>query len=792
MQGQQIKRSGTLAGGWRFILGLLFCAALMASPASRAEGAVPRLSYDMPEQPNALPRVEFDAVVAEAREISQRTRQTRDTRSWPARWQHLDRARLAALWRMPEAAGLDESVRVVLLEQAAAWDMLGFERPSEAAALWARVQPRAPTAAQAALPYASGWTFGAQWSDEATALRALLGCYPAAAWAASGEASVWVVQHGGLWTQDWDGFRQCLSATVSDWPAKPITDRRRFEAVVAILKDKFTRELLGDGCGRSGPDSCLVVYDALYSLDRRNPRLPEILRRMQRDVDLDTPIVLTAAPAAEAASAAETPGKKKSKSAKRFAAQSEPLSAADAEFERRIIFLTFKLPVVLAQAQAWPEGELARVLKQAVELSVLSVQLQSLKRGRTPALGRYFNNPWQWLDAGNAASTGAVLQAAGEATARKQDCTQQRLESDKLPPAFWRGYALENFRLGRDACSSVLALGLPEVFQAAALAQDAGAAERELAWLAPATAALTKEGPARTEALDVVAAFCDASTHQRKRDPWQLCEGVTAREVARAVASYDSEQARRAAAAALLGPHDCPQDLVRLAAQALGYAGDAEFWSGQTTACRIKPDDPAQAIVALTYFEGDQLSGTASAPADDPGYSLDVVVVRVADGQILARLEKNHIDSDGFRFDGIAIDTANYALAPGTRGFGLRIAHAAHCYGCLFAKTDLTLYVQAGPRLEAVLDATVDETNGEADSSDCSALPTHTTRTLGVAPGASRGLADLRMRTSTRILQDAIPAGCKIQGSGNAVQTVTLHFDGERYGAPPGITLSTP
>ena len=59
-------------------------------------------------------------------------------------------------------------------------------------------------------------------------------------------------------------MRGCLPEIASDsvhWTPSLIAQ------VTAILARKFSDELRVDGCTRHGPDSCLVIFQALYGLD---------------------------------------------------------------------------------------------------------------------------------------------------------------------------------------------------------------------------------------------------------------------------------------------------------------------------------------------------------------------------------------------------------------------------------------------------------------------------------------------------------------------------------------------
>jgi hypothetical protein len=803
-------RHGIVAKG--FILLAALIVSMASGPLAQAQ---PRLTADMPMRPGALSQADYDAIVAEAKDIARLTQDARDLGHWPAQWRSgLDRTRLAALWSMPESATLAEPERNVLVEQAADWDMLAFERPSDAAALWKRLWPFGQGGNPNVAPNSIGLVLvpDANWSDNAVAMVSVFSCFPPVAWTAPGDPAVWAMSHGGVWQWgNWDGPRECIREIIDSnaWLAGRVSGSavdshasdRRYDAVGAILKAKFTHELLKDGCARQGPDSCLVVYQALYGLDRKNPQLAAILHRMERSFDLDQPIAMpTLKGDVETPLATAEPVKKKRRS---------ELSDADrklfdrtlADVQRRQIFLTLKLPVLLDHPEAWPSGEIDRTLRQAMDLNLLIVRME-WGQHRSLQSQRYYADPWQWVDASADPTIVASLRDIGASHARNIGCDTDGLDLGTRLRAFWQGYAIEVIRAGRGgSCRAFGALRLPDVYQAAAQEKGAAAAARDMAVFAPIDAMLGSDGEVRTQALDAMATTCAVRKPPSASDPWSLCAGVAARDAQKAADERKQEAAEAERLAAIKAsepppdPYSCGDGkaTVMQAVHALGYKGDADFWWGEKTACRIRPDHPDEAIVALTYTHGDQLTGVATSPADDPGFDLDVVVIRTDDGSLVARNKGGgHIDSDAVRFEGFGIDTANYLLAPGQRAFGVHVGHSSQCYHCIFGQSELTLYLQHGNRLDAILDTVVDDTRGDPDSSDCTDLPTRTTRTIKVAPGASHGLADLLLTTTTKPEpDDDAQAACKAKSGSdeNRAETIKVSFDGTKYPLPAGFDV---
>jgi hypothetical protein len=802
--------------------------AMATSLASHAQTI--KLTADMPVRTHALLQADYDAIVAEAQDIARLTRDTNDVSQWPAQWRSgLNPAKLAALWGMPASATLDAHARVVLVEQAARWDMLAFDRPSDAAALWEKLWPRGLGGRADAGPNSSGITLApdVNWSDDSVAMVSMFSCFPTTAWTAPGDPAVWATMHLVVWqwrnsSADWDGLRQCIKATIDEnaWGHAQVTssavdnqaDARRTDAVVGILKAKFTRELSNDVCKRQGPDSCLVVYTGLFALDRKNPQLVPILHRMERSFDLDRPIALPAlesdadhrrpsvagTQASDAPPALGPPAKKVHRN--RFSDVTDAdrirLDATLAEVERRKIFITLKLPVLLDHPEAWRRGELDRTLRQAMDLTVLVERMQAVEH-RSLQSQRQYDDPWQWVDPSADPAINASLRDMGAAYARSVGCDNEGLDLGTRMRSFWQGYAIELVRSGRGSgCQAVNALRLPEVYQAAVQGDDATAA-REMAVFAPIDVALSSDGDARTQALDAMTTTCAARKDPSARDPWKLCAGVAARDVQIAEAERKrvaDEQARLAAIKAAQPPPDpyaCGDGVVMLAVKALGYNGDADFWSREQTACRVRPENPKEAIVALTYAHGDQLSGKASDNSDNSnGYDADVLIVRTEDGTVAARnAPAAHIDSDAITFTGVGIDTADYALAPGRRAFGIRAGHVSHCYACDYGQTDLRLYLLRGNKLDDILDTMMDETRGEGDGSDCNDIPTVSTRTIKVAATKAHGLADLLLTTTSAMDPDVgsvAVAACKDKSKipTASVDTIKLSFNGRAYPVP--------
>jgi hypothetical protein len=57
------------------------------------------------------------------------------------RWYSLDRSKLARLLQMPDFVALHDRTKAPFIDQAGAWELMPFSKPSEAQAMWARWYP---------------------------------------------------------------------------------------------------------------------------------------------------------------------------------------------------------------------------------------------------------------------------------------------------------------------------------------------------------------------------------------------------------------------------------------------------------------------------------------------------------------------------------------------------------------------------------------------------------------------------------------------------------------------------
>lgn len=694
-----------------------------AEPAPAVAQPPSRITAATPANPGALTAGEFAAIVAEARGVP-RNLPPDGHIGLPTTWHSLTRAKLAAMLTMPQFGDLPQSIRPVLIDQAATWDLFDYQRPSDAAALWGRLRSEDVNGHTA-------WDFfryipDPTWSPTSLAMASVFKCFPRDTWTAD-DPIVQVVTHGGPW--QWDmgqgaaNMRGCLPEIASDsvhWTPSLIAQ------VTAILVRKFSDQLRKDGCTRHGPDSCLVIFQALFGLDPDNTELPALLKKMEpaffgNDVSWW-------------------------ESARN---DSTPTKIADVMHPRllqRIAFLTAKLPVVIDHPSAWPAHELENTLAQAFQTSTQLQQLQDLSYTRYNYRNsdRDLINPVHWLTGKRGREAAPALRELAGAYAQTHGCALPPIAQDQPithdgMTAFKRAHAIANIRQGNGYCGELASLDLSE------LVTGSPATRRQLvAEFKPIANQLAKGGSLREDALGQVTAACRAK--QPADDPFGLCAEVRANDAAALAAKL--------AAMPKVDPLACPDDLLAGVEQTLSItpAGD-DF-----AACRKDPADIRRAIVALAYH-----SDARDANGDDD-YDLDVAIVDIDSGDILAhRHEAKGIESDAVSLGRVWLDTARYDLAPGKRAFGVRTENSAHCWQCAYGYTNLLLYLQDGKQLQKLLTTTVEET-----TTDDNNVAGTTSTVLCIGKQRHHGLADIVMSQG---------ASCKKTDGDSHI----WRYDGQQY-----------
>jgi hypothetical protein len=184
-------------------------------------------------------------------------------------------------------------------------------------------------------------------------------------------------------------------------------------------------------------------------------------------------------------------------------------------------------------------------------------------------------------------------------------------------------------------------------------------------------------------------------------------------------------------------------------------------------------------LVAWTTWRADE-NTTADAP-EDGAIDLDLAIVQSSTGAVLQHThQSNAWTSDADHFDGFSIDTANYAIAPGRRAFGIRVR--SHHQGCAGSQGEaLRLFEARGAGLAPLTrdDIVMKESVTWCDCSESREV----TRTLAVAPTTTRGHADLvlrerRVEGTGKETQDR--GRCEMHETRTSARAL-LRFDGDHY-----------
>jgi len=722
--------SGWLVLAWTTAL----WACAIASAARAAEQVPTRVTAATPADPQALSAADFAAIVAEARGVPRNVPPDGHI-ALPEAWHSLTRAKLAAMLAMPQFGDVPQGIRPVLIDQAASWDLLDYQRPSDAAALWGRLRSEDVQGRTA-------WEFFSYipdptWSPTSLAMASVFQCFPRAAWK-SADPVVYAVTYNDAWqwdmghgATDMHGCLPEIAAGSVPWTPSLVAQ------VAAILVGKFSVELRQDGCTRHGPDSCLVIFQALYGLDPDNAELPALLQKMQPSFGVDTAWW---------------------ESARRDSTTDKMADKLRTQLIQRMAFLTAKLPVVIDHPAAWPAPELENTLAQAFDASARLEQLQGLNYARYNYRNAYRDliNPVHWLTGRRVREAAPALRALASAYAQTHGCALPPIAQDQPiahdgMAAFKRAYVIANIRQGNGSCGELSDLNLPELVGASP------ARRRQLmAEFRPIAEQLGRGGAMREDALNQVAAACRA--RHSGADPFGLCAEVRKRDAAALAAKL--------AAMPKVDPLACPEGVLAAAEQTLSVTPAGDDYAD----CRKDPADTRHAIVALAYHATD---GDAQDDNGDGDYDLDVAVVDIASGDILAhRHEPNGIESDAVSLDRVWLDTARYDLAPGRRAFGVRSSNWVHCWQCTYGVTTLSLYLRDGKQLRKLLTTTVEETsNSEGEGGDPADTST-TSSVLCVRRGRHHGLADIAVSSD---------ASCKKLDGGSR----RWRYDGKRYVEQP-------
>jgi hypothetical protein len=742
----------------RALLAALTLGAALGSPFGVARAA---------DQP-AFDKARFAAVVAEAR---RRARQE-DPEGQP--WETLDRDKLARMSRMPEFAAIDATAKTALIDQAGAWDLLPFDKPSDAQALWAFWFPergidKPASDSDRSLHPPEVFHADAKWGRQAGAQVALMHCLPTPMWYVQhADPMVWAMEHGGGWDQpNVFDFGKCVRMQSDEgdppFPSSPLTARGKASA--AILEQKLSDYLLAHRCSGKGPDSCLPLLHALASLSPDSDQLPAIVKAIEPDLALATPVLIPPALAGRRGDLSKP--------------ESDTVMALRRVAVRRLIFLTAKLPVLMRHPDRWPASELEQTWRTAFDLSMLMHKVTWIQArgddGLTPER-HAFSNPWALLpkDAGLPAATQEIFVKLGRQHAAVSGCDAGGEHISSLPDAFWIAYGIAKLESEHSGCGAFRTnLNMARMY-AGAVNGKPGA----LTPLAGLRKYLDQPGAAHDEIISALAAGCPDKGKLKagQKDPWNVC-----RQVALAAAKEEEKRKREEAELARLQPAperpSCPDSLLRDVGTHLGM-GDFTMQTEEggtiiAADCKQSPDQPALTLTAIAYDGNVEYQK-----------NLFIGLVDQKRRQVVSSLS-TVIDEDAIMTIGahsLGLDTARYILAPGVRAFGLDVTSTRGGPRCADGGSGpmRTLYVRQGKTIRPILlDFELSnwtyggEGVSHCGSSDAPDPPVLESRlSLAIAATTTNGYADLLVNIANTV------DGKK---STRPAATFLLHYNGKTY-----------
>lgn len=432
-------------------------------------------------------------------------------------WRHLTRERLAQwlqgeeLARLPRFEGLG-----TVIDQAGAWDLLHFDKPSDVRAQWhrwSRPEHRRsvdPGAQPASLPSQGfGLYADAAYSDEAGAFVALWNCLAPAAWhVAHQHPMLWALEQGQPWDENGGiGFGGCVrqQSETSGLPERGVQATTRGLRSARVIADRLVAHLQRAGCSGSGPDDCLVVLHALLSLAPSRPELPALAASVldhHRRVLGELPPLPPVAPAPR-------------------------LAELRRDLMERVLLLDLALQLERAQPAGLPVRDTFAQLQSLVErqlaLDVLQQGLRLLPRLRDTGA---FAPPWRALHALADADPrwAAEMGSAVAMLAATPDCERAAalafVATGWPDRDGWLQFAAQRLADDRPECRSLDLSGLaasqadPDLWQARNARPLAAAPLQRL----QAMLGDESRSGAHLRLLQALAGPCP-----RAHDPWQVC-----------------------------------------------------------------------------------------------------------------------------------------------------------------------------------------------------------------------------------------------------------------------------
>ena len=404
------------------------------------------------EPPEPVPAATIAEIVREAR--------SRFAAHTPASvpWKAMDARRLRGLLQTELFKTAPEEVRLMLVDQAAAWDVLHFDRPSEILEQWQRLGLsnglEVPPEMQPGIRIEGIWVATNDWSDEAGAALALWQCLPSWAWGQNAMPPLYYALRSGRgWGVDQSAgtdFGSCVRKLRERAPyvamaapefktAYPDTERGRRAAKVLLKK---LPALIHDiGCTGTGPDDCVLLLEALASLRADHATLDPVLARI--DPGFAPPAnmaTLVADPAAPWGSPRPTGA----------AVPAWASQETDEKLLKTWIYLGARVRAFAAPMSSddpLPKGEPAATIGRLFDVAVALQHLEQVGGPNYPWVRDALDDPWTTVErmAGMQPAWRDALMNRGDAAATAPGCAPLAGVADNKaltpPPDFWLAFA---------------------------------------------------------------------------------------------------------------------------------------------------------------------------------------------------------------------------------------------------------------------------------------------------------------------------------------------------------------
>ena len=461
-------------GWWLCTLPLAACTALVPEapvPPAPPEAVSTSLS--------PLSTAEFDAALLESKRRNRHQREDAIDQPWDA----LNAEQLRRMLQMPAFAALSSSRKEPLIDQAGAWNLLTFERPSDALAQWAMLfpdrkvgQPIDPQHGTH-LPSLNVYRADEPWAIESAATMIMMSCLSPPVWHIYAEdPMLWALRSNAGWeVPNSFNFGMCVRKSTpahgpGRWSRSPDTEYGR--QISAVLEDKFARLLLRQGCAGKGPDSCLHLMHTLASLNPSHPQWPAIL----------------------------------DKTAPAFVPENPP--PAGTGIARQSIYLGIHLQVLSHSAATWPQDGMGLLRATIDQILSQAVAQQALK-----VAGASFQPADPWNSFRSSSELPPALQRALEDWVQEHapapHCALPAQLFQWVPPQMALAWSVARMAQGQGTCEA-----LPKPWIAQHYARG------ETAPIAPLQPYLR---PNRMKENAWICSRWTDFTRPPPQDPWKLC-----------------------------------------------------------------------------------------------------------------------------------------------------------------------------------------------------------------------------------------------------------------------------